>query len=96
MSQTQAIETAATPTTNKALQAFGDFLVQGVAGTMTSFFRIKQEGLLPNHVSDTQWKRMVTVQFIQYLNECWMSLLRNDDAYEPNIRMILPNTWKVK
>ena len=82
-SDTLAPTTASDPQTKEpnddALQALGDFLVQAVASTLTSFYRTRQEGLIPHDLPNAQWKRMVTLQFLQYLNDCWMSLMLRDD-----------------
>ena len=45
---------------------------------MASRFRAKQEGLIP--LSDPDFKSKITTVFVNYLNRCWMSLLRGDDS----------------
>jgi hypothetical protein len=72
-------------TKEQQCKALGRFLVQAVAGTLTALERLKIAGHFPCNLPDENWQNMVKVQFINYLNMCWESLLIGDDDYVTEI-----------
>lgn len=73
----EASSKGAAPPMDEKLRAFVDFAVQGISGPLMAIYRMNG-GRFEQSMTDPM---QLTVFFARYLNQVWMALLRNDDAF---------------